>query len=108
MREVISLQELKRIARVSKLELSEEELQGFFEDINNVVSRFEKLNDLDLQDISPTSHLSWSEPPFSSDEPRAGEGGEEVLKGAPQVANGYFVVPRVVDKEEKENEDRRV
>ena len=108
MKEVISLQELKRIAQLSKLEFSEEELQGFFKDINNIAAHFEKLNELDLQDVSPTSHLSWSEPPFFSDEPRPGEGREEVLKVAPWVAGGYFVVPRIVDKEEKRNEDRRV
>ncbi len=100
MKEVISLTELKKVARLSKLEFSEEELQDFFQDINNIVAHFEKLNELDLQDVSPTSHLSWSEPPFFSDEPQEGEGGEEVLKRAPWVVNGYFVVPRIVDKGE--------
>ena len=101
MKEVISLSELEKIARLSKLEFSAEELQGFFKDINNIAVHFEKLNQLDLQDVSPTSHLSWSEPPFFSDEPQTWEGDEEVLKGAPQAAGNYFIVPRIVDKEEK-------
>lgn len=100
MKEVISLTELERVARLSKLEFSEEELRGFFQDINNIVAHFEKLNELDLQGVSPTSHISWSEPPFFSDEPQVTEGREEVLKRAPEVVSGYFVVPRIVDKGE--------
>ena len=108
MKEVVYLSELEKIARLSKLGFSAEELQSFLRDINDIVAHFEKLNQLDLQDVSSTSHLGGGEPPFFSDEPQAWEGSEEVLKGAPWVAGGYFIVPRIVDKEEKENEVRRI
>ncbi len=108
MKEVVYLSELEKIARLSKLGFSAEELQSFLRDINDIVAHFEKLNQLDLQDVSSTSHLGGGEPPLFSDEPQAWEGSEEVLKGAPCVAGCYCIVPRIVDKEEKENEDRRI
>ena len=44
MKEVVSLSELEKIARLSKLEFSAEELQSFLRDINDIVAHFEKLN----------------------------------------------------------------
>lgn len=97
----ISLEEMKKIAHLSKLQFEEEELLQFFRDVNEVVEHFEKLDQLDLQNISPTSHISWSQPPVNSDNPTEWGKEESVFQYAPLVINRYFVVPKVVDKEER-------
>ncbi|MCX6091238.1 MAG: Asp-tRNA(Asn)/Glu-tRNA(Gln) amidotransferase subunit GatC [Candidatus Atribacteria bacterium] len=99
--EKISLDEIKKMAQLSKLSFSQEELEQFFVDINSVVSHFDKLNQLDLSDVSPTSHISWSQPPSNPDEPREWPGRQEVFAHAPQVIDSYFIVPKVVDKQEE-------
>ncbi|MGQ9472518.1 MAG: Asp-tRNA(Asn)/Glu-tRNA(Gln) amidotransferase subunit GatC [Candidatus Caldatribacteriaceae bacterium] len=97
----ISLEEMKKIAHLSKLQFEEKELLQFFRDVNEVVEHFEKLDRLDLQDVSPTSHISWSQPPMNFDNPTEWGKEESVFQCAPLVVNRYFVVPKVVDKEER-------
>ncbi|MEN3202186.1 MAG: Asp-tRNA(Asn)/Glu-tRNA(Gln) amidotransferase subunit GatC [Atribacterota bacterium] len=97
----VSLEEVRKIAQLAKLSFSEEELTRFFQDISDIIAHFEKLNELDLEDVSPTSHISWSQPPMNPDEPVDWQGSDLVLKHAPCAAGRYFIVPKVVEKEEK-------
>lgn len=97
----ISLEEMHKVAQLSKLQFDEEELERFFQDVNEVVSHFEKLDRLDLTDVSPTSHISWSQPPMNSDEPLEWKEEEKVFRRAPMVIGRYFIVPKVVEKEER-------
>jgi aspartyl-tRNA(Asn)/glutamyl-tRNA(Gln) amidotransferase subunit C len=102
MAQKISFEEIQRIARLAKLYISEEEFVRFFKDISDIVAHFEKLNELNLENVSPTSHISWSQPPINPDEPSIWEGSDLVLRHAPLVQNRYFIVPKVVDKEKEE------
>lgn len=97
----VSLDEVRKIAQLAKLSFSEEELIRFFQDISGIIAHFEKLNELDLEDVSPTSHISWSQPPMNPDEPVLWQGSDLVLQCAPLVADRYFIVPKIVEKEEK-------
>lgn len=97
----ISLEELKKVAQLAKLQFEEGELMQFFQDVNEIVAHFEKLDQLDLRDVSPTSHISWSQPPVHADDPTEWKGEEKVFQHAPVVWNRYFVVPKVVEKEER-------
>ncbi|MEN3183373.1 MAG: Asp-tRNA(Asn)/Glu-tRNA(Gln) amidotransferase subunit GatC [Atribacterota bacterium] len=97
----VSLEEVRKIAQLAKLSFSEEELTQFFQDISNIIAHFEKLRELDLEHVSPTSHISWSQPPMNPDEPVCWQGSDLVLEHAPHVAGRYFIVPKVVEKEEK-------
>ncbi|MEN3188955.1 MAG: Asp-tRNA(Asn)/Glu-tRNA(Gln) amidotransferase subunit GatC, partial [Atribacterota bacterium] len=92
---------LKKIAQLAKLQFEEEGLTRFFQDVNEIVAHFEKLDQLELRDVSPTSHISWSQPPVHVDNPVEWKEEEKVFRHAPVVYNRYFVVPRVVEKEER-------
>ncbi len=97
----VTLEEVRKIAQLAKLAFSEEELVRFFQDVSDIIAHFEKLNELELEGVSPTSHISWSEPPVNPDEPVPWQGSDLVLHYAPCVAGRYFIVPKIVEKEEK-------
>jgi len=97
----ISLEEMKKVAQLSKLQFTEEELLRFFQDVNEIVAHFEKLDQLNLKEVSPTSHISWSQPPMHSDDPAEWKGEAKVFRQAPTVVERYFIVPKVVEKEER-------
>ncbi|MGC8778308.1 MAG: Asp-tRNA(Asn)/Glu-tRNA(Gln) amidotransferase subunit GatC [Candidatus Caldatribacteriaceae bacterium] len=97
----ISLEALKKVAQLAKLQFEEEELEQFFRDVNEIVAHFEKLDQLDLGNVSPTSHISWSQPPMHPDDPVRWQEEEKVFQHAPVVVNRYFIVPKVVEKEER-------
>ncbi|MCD6155524.1 MAG: Asp-tRNA(Asn)/Glu-tRNA(Gln) amidotransferase subunit GatC [Candidatus Atribacteria bacterium] len=94
----LELEEIKKVAQLAKLSFKEEELQAFFEDINNIVSHFAKLEELNLENVSPTSHISWSNPPTNPDQPAEWPEHQKILKNAPQVSGNYIIVPKIVDK----------
>ncbi|MCS7242700.1 MAG: Asp-tRNA(Asn)/Glu-tRNA(Gln) amidotransferase subunit GatC [Candidatus Caldatribacterium sp.] len=97
----VSLEEIRKVAQLAKLSFPEEELVRFFQDISDIIAHFEKLSELDLDHVSPTSHISWSQPPVNPDEPVHWQGSDLVLEHAPCVVGRYFVVPKVVEKEER-------
>ncbi len=101
MAQEVSFEEIQKIAHLARLSFSAEEFTRFFEDVRNIIAHFEKLNELDLEHVSPTSHISWSQPPTNSDEPTTWENSDLVLKHAPWVQNRYFIVPKIVDKEKE-------
>lgn len=94
----VDLEEIKKVAQLAKLSFKEEELQAFFEDINSIVSHFAKLEELDLKNVSPTSHISWSNPPTNPDQPVEWPEYQKILERAPQVSGNYIIVPKIVDK----------
>lgn len=96
----ISLSEIKKVVALAKLAIPDTELESIFIEIKNILSHFDKLDQLDLKEVSPTSHISWSQPPTNPDQPREWTGREEVFSQAPAVIDSYFIVPKVVDKPE--------
>ncbi len=94
----LELEEIKKVAQLAKLSFKEEELQAFFEDINSIVSHFVKLEELNLENVSPTSHISWSNPPTNPDQPVEWSEYQKILERAPQVSGNYIIVPKIVDK----------
>ncbi len=88
-----------KIAKLAKLELSEEEVEKFSVQLPKILDFIEKLEELDTENILPFYELIDKEAPLREDRPEAGLSREEALMNAPQAENGFFVVPRVVDKD---------
>lgn len=99
--DTISLSEIKKVVALAKLSIPDIDLEHFFIEINNILSHFDKLNHLELKEVSPTSHISWSQPPTNPDESREWMGREELFSQAPAIIDQYFIVPKVVDKQEE-------
>ncbi len=93
----LNRKEIESVAYLSRLELSQEELDKFTEHINNLLDHFAKLQELDTDGVEPTSHTSDVFNVFRADEVRPSVLPEDVVANAPQVAENCFVVPRVVE-----------
>jgi aspartyl-tRNA(Asn)/glutamyl-tRNA(Gln) amidotransferase subunit C len=62
-------------------------------ELSRVLDHIEKISELDLEGVPPTSHVVELENVLREDVPRASLPREEVLDGAPDVARGGFRVP---------------
>ena len=62
-------------------------------ELSEILSHIEKVGELDLDDVEPTSHVVELENALRQDEPRPSWPRERVLEGAPDVAEGGFRVP---------------
>lgn len=89
--------DIESVAYLSRLELSEEEKDKFTGHINRLLEHFERLQQLDTEDVEPTSHVIPVYNVFRKDESRPSLPAEEVVSNGPQVAESCFVVPRVVE-----------
>jgi aspartyl-tRNA(Asn)/glutamyl-tRNA(Gln) amidotransferase subunit C len=93
----ISLEELKHIALLARLRLSEGELMAMHSDLNRVLDHFMSLQQLDLAGIPLTSHSVDVHSIWEQDEPVYGFDHEDALSGAPMAESGLFLVPPIID-----------
>ncbi|MFQ5823634.1 MAG: Asp-tRNA(Asn)/Glu-tRNA(Gln) amidotransferase subunit GatC [bacterium] len=92
----ITIQEVDKIAALAKLEFSSEEKQKLTKQLDQIVVYVEKLNQLDTEDVKPTSHVIDLKNVLREDKVEEWLTQEEALKNAPAKKNGYFSVPKVI------------
>jgi aspartyl-tRNA(Asn)/glutamyl-tRNA(Gln) amidotransferase subunit C len=92
----ISPEEVKKIARLASLTLSEEEIRKYSRQLGQILEYMELLNELDTSNVEPLSHVLETVNMWRDDEPESGLSREDVLKNAPNHDGIYFKVPKVL------------
>lgn len=90
---------IAHVARLSRLELSPQEVEAFRTQLASILEHFRTLQALDLTSVPPTSHVLPMTNVLREDVPGACLPREEVLAAAPAVEEGYVVVPPVIETE---------
>ncbi|HEY7967633.1 MAG TPA: Asp-tRNA(Asn)/Glu-tRNA(Gln) amidotransferase subunit GatC [Solirubrobacteraceae bacterium] len=85
--------EVRHVARLARLELSEAEVERMAEELAGVLGHIATIDQLDLDGVPPTSHVVSVENALRPDEPRPCLPRERALESAPQVADDGFAVP---------------
>lgn len=93
---MITKDQVQHIAKLSKLSLSEEELQTYAGQISAVLNHFEQLNKIDTKNIEPLYHASPIEPVLREDIVIQRITVEEAMSNAPDRAGQLVKVPVVV------------
>jgi aspartyl-tRNA(Asn)/glutamyl-tRNA(Gln) amidotransferase subunit C len=93
----ISAQEVEHVAKLARLELTDEEKRQFTEQLNSILKHVEKLNELDTDQVEPTRHVIPLSNVMRADEPRESWPLDEVLRNAPEEEDGQFRVPAVLE-----------
>jgi aspartyl-tRNA(Asn)/glutamyl-tRNA(Gln) amidotransferase subunit C len=90
---VIDRAQVLHVARLARLELSEDEITRMSSELSRVLDHIEKISELELDDVAPTSHVIALENVMREDEPRESWPRERILEGAPDSARDGFRVP---------------
>ena len=90
---MIDREQVLHVARLARLELTEPELERMAEELSGILDHVERMNELDLDDTDPTSHVVELENVLRPDEPRPSWPRERVLEPAPDPDQGAFRVP---------------
>jgi aspartyl-tRNA(Asn)/glutamyl-tRNA(Gln) amidotransferase subunit C len=97
MRSVIDRDEVLHVARLARLQLSEEELEPMALELSVVLDHIATISELNLDDVPPTSHVIAdampTQPGLRPDEPRPCLPREVALGQAPAVSDDGFLVP---------------
>jgi aspartyl-tRNA(Asn)/glutamyl-tRNA(Gln) amidotransferase subunit C len=89
--------DIEKVARLARLELTEEEKETFGNQLGQVLTYMEQLNRLDTTGVEPTSHAIPLYNVFREDETNSSFPREEVLGIAPDQEDGQFKVPRIIE-----------
>jgi aspartyl-tRNA(Asn)/glutamyl-tRNA(Gln) amidotransferase subunit C len=90
---MIDREQVLHVARLARLELTEEEVQRMSGELSAVLDHIEKIGELDLDGVPPTTHVVEVENALRPDEVDPCLPREVALEQAPAVADGGFVVP---------------
>ena len=89
----ISREEVLHVARLARLELTDDEVGRFTEQLSAILEAVAKVAELDLSDVEPTAHPLDLVNVWAEDEPRPSLPQDEALANAPDRHGGFFKVP---------------
>ncbi len=90
---MIDRDQVLHVARLARLRLTDEEVERMTGELSSILDHVEKIDELDLDDVAPTAHVTELENVLRADEPRESWPRERMLDLAPDPAEGGFRVP---------------
>ena len=93
----LSREEVKHLALLARLGLSDSELEQLREQLSNILENFEILQRVDTTDVLPTSHSIALENVLRDDETISSLPVEDVLSNSPDREENYFKVRAVLE-----------
>jgi len=93
----ITLEQVRHVARLARLELSHEEEERLRSDMDEMLAYVEKLSELDTRNVAPTSQVGESGTPMRDDVVTNPHAPDEMLANAPARERGYFKVPKIIE-----------
>lgn len=93
----ITKQEIEHVAKLARLNLSEEDKEKFTQEMGAIIGFVDKLNELDTTGIEPTAHILPIHNVFREDQVRPSFDRDKLLQNAPQKKDECILVPKVVE-----------
>jgi len=90
---VIDRDEVLHVARLARLELSDDEIEPMARELSAVLDHIARIGELDLADVAPTSHVVEVTGALRPDVPRPSLPRELALAQAPAISGDGFLVP---------------
>ena len=91
----ITREDVRHAARLARLEMAEEDVERFREQLSAILDAVGKVAELDLEEVEPTAHPLAVVNVFGEDEPRPSLPRDVALANAPDPEDGFFGVPAV-------------
>lgn len=93
----IERKEVEHVARLARLELSEDEIDKFTYQLSAILEYMDKLNELDTTGVEPTSHTLEFANVFKEDQVKLGPWGRVTLSNAPAQEHSHYKVPKIIE-----------
>ena len=90
---MIDADEVLKVARLARLQLSDEEIEPMARELSTVLEHIERIGELELEDVPPTSHVVEVTGALRADEPRECLPRDVALAQAPAASAEGFLVP---------------
>ena len=90
---MIDRDQVLHVAKLARLELSDDEVDQMATELSGILEHVDRISELDLEGVEPTSHVVALENVLRADEPTPSLEREAALASAPDPADGAFRVP---------------
>ena len=94
---MLSLDQIRRIADLARLELSEAEIAAMQQELNGILALVDQMGAVDTEGVEPMSHPQAAMQRLREDRVTETDERELFQSIAPQVEDGLYLVPRVVE-----------
>ena len=92
---MITIQDVEHVAKLARLDLTEEEKVKFSKQLGDVLKYVEQMNEVDTSNVEPLSHVVDFNNVMREDEIHYDCSKEELMMNAPEEENGFFKVPKI-------------
>jgi aspartyl-tRNA(Asn)/glutamyl-tRNA(Gln) amidotransferase subunit C len=93
----IDRQQVRKVAKLARLDLTEAEIEEFTGQLGAILEYVEKMNELDTATVEPLAHCLPIHNVLRADDVRESLGTEQTLANAPQRDGPFFKVPKILE-----------
>ena len=90
---MIDRDQVLHVAKLARLELSDQEVEQMASELSGILEHVDRISELDLDGVEPTSHVVELENVLRADEPTPSLERDVALRNAPDPVDGAFRVP---------------
>jgi aspartyl-tRNA(Asn)/glutamyl-tRNA(Gln) amidotransferase subunit C len=92
---MITVKDVEHVAKLARLDLTEEEKEKFAKQLGDVLKYVEQMNEVDTTGVKPMAHAFDIVNVMREDKVVYEQAKEELMKNAPEEENGFFRVPKI-------------
>ena len=93
----VTTEQARHIAKLARIAMSDEELERFVPELNNILGWVEQLGEVDTEGVEPLTAVIPNKLRLREDAVTEGDRRDEVLANAPAAEHGFFAVPKVIE-----------
>lgn len=92
---MITIKDVEHVAKLARLELTEDEKQKFTKQLGDILKYVEQMNEVDTTGVKPMAHAFDFVNVMREDKVVHEQTKEELMQNAPEEENGFFKVPKI-------------
>lgn len=92
---MITVKDVEHVAKLARLELTEEEKEKFTSQLGDVLKYVEQMNEVDTSNVEPMAHAIDFVNVMREDQVKYEQTKEELMSNAPDAEDGFFKVPKI-------------
>ena len=93
----LTLEEVRRVAQLARIEIDETEAEGTLGQLNGIFSLIEQMQAVDTRGVEPMAHAQDLSQRLRADEVTETDRRESYQAVAPEVEDGLYLVPQVIE-----------
>ena len=93
----VDIETTRRVAHLARIRVADEELEALSRDLSRILAFAEQLATVDVTDVEPMTSVTPMALKRRDDTVTDGDRRDAVLGNAPDAAEGFFAVPKVVE-----------